>query len=43
MWEKVSSLMRKEFDSDPIYDDSDKQIKAKTKSYGDKTNTNFKS
>ena len=34
--------MKKEFDSDPVYGDSDKYIKIKTKSYGDKVNTNFK-
>ena len=34
--------MKKEFDSDPVYGDNDKYIKIKTKSYGDKVNTNFK-
>ena len=38
---KVSILMNIEFDSEPIYGDNDKCIKAKTKSYGDKGNTNF--
>ena len=33
--------MNIEFDSEPIYDDNDKYIKAKLKSYGDKINTNF--
>ena len=33
--------MNIEFDSEPIYGDNDKCIKAKTKSYGDKGNTHF--
>ena len=33
--------MNIEFDGEPIYGDNDKCIKAKTKSYGDKGNTNF--
>ena len=28
------------FDSEPVYGDNDKYIKAKIKSYGDKVNTN---
>ena len=40
-WEKVSILMKIEFDSVPIYGDNDKYIKAKIKSYGDKVNANF--
>ena len=39
--ERVSILMNIEFDSEPIYGDNDKCIKAKTKSYGDKGNTHF--
>ena len=39
--EKISSLMEKEFDCEPVYDDSDKYIKTKMKLYGDKVNTNF--
>ena len=42
-WEKVSILMNIEFDSEPVYGDNDKYIKAKIKSYGDKVNTNFQS
>ena len=30
-----------EFDSEPVYGNNDKCIKAKIKSYGDKVNTNF--
>ena len=41
IWERVSSLMNIEFDSEPVYGDNDKYIKAKIKSYGDKVNTNF--
>ena len=33
--------MNIEFDSEPVYGDNDKCIKAKTKSYGDKVNKNF--
>ena len=33
--------MNTEFDSEPVYGDNDKYIKAKIKSYGDKINTNF--
>ena len=41
IWEKVSSLMKIEFDSEPVYGDNDKYIKTKIKLYGDKINTNF--
>ena len=40
IWERVSSLMNIEFDSEPVYGDNDKYIKTK-KTYGDKANTNF--
>ena len=33
--------MNTEFDSEPVYGDSDKYLKTKIKSYGDKVNTNF--
>ena len=33
--------MNKEFDSDPVYEDSDKYIKTRINSYGDKMNTNL--
>ena len=41
IWEKISSLMNKEFDSDPFYGGNDKYIKTKIKSYGYIINTNF--
>ena len=33
--------MNKGFDSEPVYGDSDKYIKTKIKSFGDKMNTNY--
>ena len=41
IWERVSSLMNIKLDSEPVYGDNDKYIKAKIKSYGDQTNKNF--
>ena len=41
IWEKVSSLMNKECDSEPVYGHNDKYIKTKINSYGDNVNTNF--
>ena len=41
IWEKLSSLMDIEFDSEPVYGDNDKYIMTKIRSYGDKVNTNF--
>ena len=41
IWERVSSLMNIEFDSEPVYGGNDKYIKTKIKSYGDKVNSNF--
>ena len=41
IWEKVSILMNIELDSEPVYGDNNKYIKAKMKSYEDKVNTNF--
>ena len=38
---KNSNLINKEFDSGPVYDDNDKCIKTRIKSYGHKINTNF--
>ena len=43
IWERVSILMNIEFDSESLYDDNDKYIKANIKSYGDKVNKNFQS
>ena len=43
IWEKLSSFMNIKFDNKPVNEDSDKYIKTRTKSYGDKNkiNTNF--
>ena len=38
--ERVSSLKNIKFDNEPVYGDSDKYIKTKIKTYGDKINTN---
>ena len=37
--EKVKNSIKKEFDSEPVY--NEKYLKAKTKSYKGKINTNF--
>ena len=39
--ERVSSLMNIKFDNEAVYDDNDKYIEAKLKSYRDKVNTDF--
>ena len=39
IWEKVKNSIKKEFDSDPVY--NEKYLKAKIKSYNRKINTNF--
>ena len=41
IWGRIGSLIGKKCDSDPVYGDSDKYMKTKTKSYGDKVNTNL--
>ena len=41
IWEKISSLMNIEFDSEPVYGDGDKYIKTKIKLCGGRLNTNF--
>ena len=41
IWEKISNLMRIEFDSEPVYGDNDKYTKSKIKMYEDIVNTNF--
>ena len=41
MWNKISSLMDIEIGSELVYGDSDKYIKTKITSYGDKVNTDF--
>ena len=42
IWGRVNMLMNIESDSEPVYGDNEKYIKAKIKPYGDKVNTNFK-
>ena len=39
IWKNVSSIIKEEFDSKPVY--NEKCIKTKTKSYNGKVNTNF--
>ena len=39
IWKKVSNIIKKEFDSNPVY--NEKYIKAKTKPDNGKINTNF--
>ena len=41
IWERVSSLMNIEFDSELVYGYKDQYINAKIKSYGDRVNVNF--
>ena len=41
IWEKISNLLNKEFDSEPVYGNNDKYIWPRIKLYGDKINTNF--
>ena len=41
IWGRMNFLMNIEFDSEPVYGDNDKYIKAKLNSYGDKVNVNF--
>ena len=41
IWERISNLIDIEFDSDPVYGDTDKYIKTKVKMYEDRVNTNF--
>ena len=42
-WKRVEKLLKKEFDSEPVYGDNDKYIKAKIKIYGGSMITNFQS
>ena len=41
IWEKISKLMNREFDSEPVYGENDKYIKTRIKMYEDRVNTNF--
>ena len=38
---RISSLIGKKLDIEPVYGDGDNYIKTKIKPYGDKINTNF--
>ena len=40
-WKKVKSLLNIKFNSEPLYDDNDKYIKTKIKTYSDSFITNF--
>ena len=41
IWEKIEKLMRKDFESKPVYGDDDKYIKTKLKIYAGSVITNF--
>ena len=41
IWEKVEKLMKTDFESKPVYDDNDKYIKTKIKTYEKSIITNF--
>ena len=41
IWEKVEKLMKTDFESKPVYDDDDKYIKTKIKTYEKSIITNF--
>ena len=41
IWKTIKDLLETEFDSEPVYGDTDSYIKTKVKMYDDKVNTNF--
>ena len=41
IWKTIKGLLGIEFDSEPVYDDTDSYIKTKVKMYDNKVNTNF--
>ena len=41
IWEKAEKLMKIDFESKPLYDDNDKYIKTKIKTYSESIITNF--
>ena len=41
IWGKIGNPLNKDFDSEPVYGDNDKYIKAKIKMYEDRVNKNF--
>ena len=42
IWRTISGLLGIEFDSEPVYGDTDSYIKTKVKIYDNRVNTNFK-
>ena len=42
IWERVNNLMNIKFDSEHVFGDNDKYIKAEIKLYGDRININFR-
>ena len=43
IWKKVEKLLKRNFNSEPIYGNNDKYIKTKIRIYGSSINTNFQS
>ena len=41
IWTEIEKLMSKDFNTQPTYDDNDKYIKTKIKTYEDNITTNF--
>ena len=41
IWKTIKGLLGIEFDSEPVYGDTDSYIKTKVKMYDNKVNTNF--
>ena len=41
IWKTIKGLLGIEFDSEPVYDDTDLYIKTKVKMYDNRVNTNF--
>ena len=41
IWKTIKGLLGIEFDSEPVYDDTNSYIKTKVKMYDNKVNTNF--
>ena len=41
IWKKVEKLLKRNFNSEPIYSNNDKYIKTKIRIFGGSVNTNF--
>ena len=41
IWKKVKKLLKRDFNSEPIYSNNDKYIKTKIRIFGGSVNTNF--